>query len=229
MPEWFDDEVRSLERRSRDRELASNGDKMVLFYGSSSFTLWPEIETYFPRHRVMNHGFGGSTLVDCNEYFDRLVAGFRPAVIILYAGDNDLANGASPEDVLKALNAFITRKRQTLGAVPTAYVSIKVSPARFGIMHRIAYTNLIIQRRLAEETDVRFVDICRRMTGRGLLDFLDYYSLDSLHMNREGYRVMGKSVDEYLQGLNADGHNLDANATTVAPAWLQAGDHRRDS
>lgn len=73
--------------------------------------------------------------------------------------------------MLRHLEAFVTRKRQTIGAVPLAYVSIKVSPACLGLMHRIGYTNLIIERRLLGNADLAFVDLTRRMAARGLHAF----------------------------------------------------------
>ena len=218
MPSWFDDEVYALRARS---QAAGKRENLVLFYGSSSFTLWGDMQRYFPGVTLANHGFGGSTLEDCVEYFDTLVTAFSPRAIVLYAGDNDLANGATPEAVLQHLERFIERKRRMIGGIPLAFVSVKVSPARFHIMHRIGYTNLIIERRLYGQTDVRFVDITRRMTGRGLHDFLRYYSTDTLHMNREGYRVLGKSLSEYLDQLAASGIDLRGRETTTVPAWAE--------
>ena len=218
MPSCFDAEVDALRLRS---DAAAERESLVLFYGSSSFTLWTDIERYFPEIAVLNHGFGGSTLEDCLEYFDRLVAAFSPRAIVLYAGDNDLANGATPERVLRHLEDFITRKRQTIGAVPLAYVSIKVSPARFNLMHRIGYTNLIIERRLRGEADLAFVDLTRRMTARGLHAFLRYYSTDPLHMNREGYRLLGRCISEYLDTLAASGTQFSRAKACTVPAWAE--------
>jgi lysophospholipase L1-like esterase len=216
MPSWFDGEVAELERRSRSVRVGRNP---ILFYGSSSFTLWHDIADHFPEHNVVNHGFGGSTLADCVEYFDRLVAAFSPAVLVVYAGDNDLGDGGSPEQVLERLRAIVRRKRETLGPMPMAYVSIKISPARFALMHGIAYTNRIIERDLADVADVCFVDITRRMVGRGLGPLLAYYSEDPLHMNRDGYRVLGRSLAEYLSAVERDGGELRVRQSAVKPAW----------
>ena len=122
MPPWFDGEVADLERRTGPLR---GGRNLILFYGSSSFTLWHDIADHFPEHNVVNHGFGGSTLADCVEYFDRLVVAYAPSVIIVYAGDNDLGDGAAPEQVLERLRAIVHRKRETLGPVPMAYVRSK--------------------------------------------------------------------------------------------------------
>ncbi len=217
MPSWFDAEVADLERRTRRLRGGSN---VVLFYGSSSFTLWHDLADHFPEHTVVNHGFGGSTLADCIEYFDRLVAAYAPRVVILYAGDNDLGDGASPEQVLQRLRTIIGRKRETLGSVPMAYVSIKVSPARFGLMHGIAYTNRIIERALEPAADVHFVDITRRMVGRGLEPLLGCYGEDPLHMNRAGYRILGRSLFEYLSAIEQKIGDLRVRRSKLTPAWM---------
>ncbi|MBK8174690.1 MAG: GDSL family lipase [Rhodospirillales bacterium] len=216
MTSWFDDEVSALERRTLSAQGSVNP---ILFYGSSSFTLWHDIEQHFPGYNVVNHGFGGSTLADCIQYFDRLVVPIAPRMVVVYAGDNDLADGASPEAVLSRVATLVRRKRDALGAVPMAFVSIKVSPARFAIMHRIAYTNLIVERALFEQQDVRFVDITRRMVGRGMGSLLELYSEDPLHMNRDGYRVLARSLFEYITGIERHAGDLRVGTALAHPAW----------
>lgn len=199
MPEWFDAEVAALEERTRGRR---GEDGLVLFYGSSTFTLWHDLETQFPGLNVVNHGFGGSTMADCIEYFDRLVTPMAPRALVLYAGDNDLDNGATPELVRERVEYFLLRKRAALGPIPMAYVSIKISVARLPIAHKIAYTNRIIERSLFPRADVRYLDITRRMVGRGLPGLRTCYTDDPLHMNATGYRIWQASLAEYLGGLN---------------------------
>lgn len=46
----------------------------VLFIGSSSIRLWPNLDRIFPCRTVLNRGFGGSQMSDVLFYFDRLVA-----------------------------------------------------------------------------------------------------------------------------------------------------------
>lgn len=214
MPNWFDAEVDALIART---SAAGTGDGAVLFYGSSSFTLWHDLDRHFPAFAVVNHGFGGSTLSDCLACFDRLVVPVAPGAIILYAGDNDLDQGVAPEAVLALVRHFIARKRAALGAVPMAYVSIKVSPARLHFMHRIGYTNRIVERALAAEPEVTFLDVTRRMVGRGMEAWRRYYGDDPLHMNAEGYRLWARAIGEYLAALGAEGYPLRRRAP-AAPA-----------
>ncbi|MCP5365060.1 MAG: GDSL family lipase [Hyphomicrobiales bacterium] len=218
MPSWFDDEVSALEKRTAPRR---HQDNLVLCYGSSTFTLWDDMEAHFPGYNVVNHGFGGSTLEDCLEYFDRLVTPLNPRAVVLYAGDNDLDNGASPEKVLDMIETFIALKRDALGPdIPLAFVSIKVSRAREHFMHKIGYTNRIAERRLADEPDVTYVDFTRRLVGRGYAPWAECFTYDPLHMNEEGYRVLGKTIWEYLDRLDRETGSLKVRDTGVAPAWM---------
>ena len=59
------------------------------------------------------------------------------------------------------------------------------------------------------------------MIGRGLGPLLAYYSDDPLHMNRDGYRVLGRSLAEYLSTVERDTGDLRVRRSTVEPAWLQ--------
>ena len=65
----------------------------VLFIGSSSIRLWTTLATDFPQVRTINRGFGGSEIDDSTYFADRIVAPYRPGAIVMYAGDNDLADG----------------------------------------------------------------------------------------------------------------------------------------
>ena len=40
----------------------------ILFAGSSSFTMWTDVQDYFPGYTIINRGFGGSTLQDWIRY-----------------------------------------------------------------------------------------------------------------------------------------------------------------
>src|ERR1043166_8566108 len=103
----------------------------VLFYGSSSIRLWTTLAQDFAGVPLVNHGFGGSTLADCIGEMERLVFPLQPRAIVLYAGDNDLDQGAQPEDVLARFQAFVKSAHERLGKIPILFLSVKPSPIRF--------------------------------------------------------------------------------------------------
>jgi hypothetical protein len=80
---------------------------------------------------VINRGFGGSAIADSTYCADRIVAPYQPRLIVMCAGDNDVAEGHSAQQVAGDFKAFVPRVRRDLPAVPVVYVSIKPSVARW--------------------------------------------------------------------------------------------------
>ena len=93
----FAAEILALEARDRAAQPAAGG---IVFVGSSTFRLWSTLTTDFPGQHVLNRGCGGSTLPQVNRVMPRMVLPYRPHLVVLYGGDNDLAAGRPPDDVL---------------------------------------------------------------------------------------------------------------------------------
>src|SRR5690606_16510893 len=80
---------------------------------------------YFPGLPVINRGFGGSQVSDVLEYFDRVVVPYKPRVIVLYSGDNDIKGGKSPETVFEHVKTFVELINEK---VPSAQRIIIIPP-----------------------------------------------------------------------------------------------------
>src|SRR5262245_59767819 len=92
---WYEEEVERLER-----EIAAIKYKsQLIFYDSSSIRLWHTLHEAFKRYNPINLGFGGSTLVACYYFFNRIMEPLHPKHFIIYAGDNDLGDGKNPGEV----------------------------------------------------------------------------------------------------------------------------------
>src|SRR5262249_15397773 len=89
-------EIRAFEPKDREEPLEQGS---VLFLGSSSIRLW-DTANAFPEVRSVNRGFGGSQIVDSIHYAGRIAIPYKPRLIVFYAGDNDIAAGKSPEEVV---------------------------------------------------------------------------------------------------------------------------------
>ena len=61
----------------------------IVFVGSSSIRLW-DLQRDFPDLRMLNRGFGGSQVADSAHFAERIVIPYRPRIVVLYAGDNDM-------------------------------------------------------------------------------------------------------------------------------------------
>jgi hypothetical protein len=100
----------------------------VLFVGSSSIRLWDNLEQQFNTAPiVVKRGFGGSRMEDCAAYLSRLVIPYKPRTVVVYAGENDLAEGRRPEQVLRSFTRFVEGVRAALP--PPASPMCRSSPA----------------------------------------------------------------------------------------------------
>jgi lysophospholipase L1-like esterase len=170
----------------------------VLFVGSSSIRLWDSLAADFPDRAVINRGFGGSRIPDATYYADRLVAPYHPRAIVLYAGDNDLAEGCSPEQVRDAFSAFVRRARSLDAGVPIAFVAIKPSVARKNLLPQIRRANALVRRYAQSETGVTYLDVFTPMLGHDGQPQAAWFGPDGLHMNRRGYVLWTGVVRRWL-------------------------------
>jgi hypothetical protein len=92
---WYHEDIKRLEKERAELTY----DPKLIFYGSSSITLWDTLYADFKEYKPVNLGFGGSTLAACVWFFEQVVAPYNPEAIILYAGDNDLGDGRHAEEV----------------------------------------------------------------------------------------------------------------------------------
>ena len=86
--EGFDQEIKKLILK-KDKLISKK--KLIVFYGSSSFRLWNNLNEDFKPYNVLNFGFGGAFIEDCIRYFDGLFSNINPIAFVLYVGGNDLS------------------------------------------------------------------------------------------------------------------------------------------
>jgi lysophospholipase L1-like esterase len=158
------------------------------------------VGSYFPGYTIINRGFGGSTLQDVIRYAREIIYPYHPKQIVIYCGDNDLANSDSVTATM-VYNRFVKLYdliRSHLGEVDIVYVSIKPSPSRQKLMPRMEEANDLIRDFMAKYSHATFVDVYHPMlTAAGQPSdslFLD----DKLHMNEKGYRIWQQILLPYL-------------------------------
>ncbi|AKJ30308.1 SGNH/GDSL hydrolase family protein [Caldimonas brevitalea] len=172
----------------------------VVFVGSSSIRLWSDLEQQFELPPVvLKRGFGGSTLRDCAEHADRLVTRYRPRLVVVYAGDNDLAQGRTPDEVLDSFAEFVRSVRRELPAVRIAYVSIKPSPSRRGLMPLARQTNEMIERYTGSVPGLAYIDVYTPMLGADGEPREELFGPDALHLNQDGYGLWKRIIEAHLR------------------------------
>ena len=191
--QWYEAEVRALERA---RTGCAIGDRTPVFYGSSSMRLWDTLaEDVGPG--ILNLAFGGSTLEACDHFFARLVAPVNPRSLLLYAGDNDLGDGRTVDQVLGWFRSLADKVEDSLGAIPFGFISVKPSPARFPIVDRIRRVNELVRKEIEARPSGYYVDVFPAMLNEAGRPRTELYFEDGLHLNREGYRLWGSILQPY--------------------------------
>lgn len=161
----------------------------VVFVGSSSIVKWTSLAKDFPDLKVINRGFGGSELADSVFYADRVVIPYRPRAVVLYAGDNDLKAGKTPEKVYGDFKAFVAKVHAALPQTRIVYIGVKPSPSRWDIKDQGLKTNALIAAECAKDKRLRFVDVWQPMLDAKGEPRRELFVQDMLHMNPEGYKI----------------------------------------
>ena len=173
----------------------------TVFYGSSSIRLWDNMAQCFPGIPVVNRGFGGSTLAECLGMLPRVIFPLCPAALVLYAADNDLDQGASPEHAHWLFGQFVDRIREPFPDLPIAYISVKPSPARFWNLGNIRRANELIQGAAATYTGVSFLNLFPLMLNPEGGSRPELFTEDGLHMNSAGYELWATQIRPWLDAL----------------------------
>lgn len=171
----------------------------VLFLGSSTIVRWKTLARDFPDQPVINRGFGGSQIADCLFYADRIVIPYRPRLIVLRAGGNDIHVGKSPEQVAADFKAFVEKVRTGLPGVRIAYLPINASPSRWANADREKKANELIRQYIATGKNLDYIDAYDVTLGPDGKPREDLFVKDRLHFNEEGYKVLTPIVRKYLK------------------------------
>ena len=170
----------------------------VLLIGSSSIRFWTTAAQDFPGVPVINRGFGGSAIADSTFYVDRIVTPYHPRVIVMYAGDNDIGEGATPADVIGDFQAFVARVRHDLPQVKIVYISIKPSLARETLWPQMREANEGIAHWMQGKPGMHFVDIAPVMLDKAGRPRAELLREDGLHMKPAGYAIWVSALKPVL-------------------------------
>ncbi len=194
MPPKWEATIAGFEKRDREQPVAPG---QVLFVGSSSIVKWKTAES-FPNVPLINRGFGGSQLTDVLQYFDRVVAVYKPRMIVLYAGDNDVGAGKSAETIAATYRQFAKRVRETLPETKILWVAIKPSPKRWALRETAMAANALVKAEIEKAPGDIYFDAWTLLLNDQGEPNPDYYVADKLHLSPAGYAVWNKALAPLL-------------------------------
>lgn len=174
--------------------------KAILLVGSSSFRLWDNWQDYFPGKKMINRGFGGSSLPDVIRYADEVIFKYRPKQIIIYCGENDFAasDTVSVPTVVDRFKTLFAMIRAKYKRVPVAFVSMKPSPSRQKFLTKYVAANAAIKDFLATQKRTAYIDVYTPMLQPDGNVMTDIFKADNLHMNAKGYAIWKQVMEPYL-------------------------------
>ncbi len=172
--------------------------KAVEFIGSSSIRKWTNAPAQFPKHKVFLRGFGGSHLSDSVAFADRIVIPYQPGLILLYAGDNDIAAGKSPQQVFADFKSFVAKVHASLPRARIAFIAIKPSPSREKFLAPTREANRLIREFIAGQERLIYLDVFTPMLNAEGRPRPDLFLSDRLHLNDAGYKLWASIVSPIL-------------------------------
>lgn len=173
----------------------------VLFVGSSSIRLW-KVDKAFPAWNAINRGFGGSQLSDSVRHVDLLVIRHKPRAVVVYAGDNDINGGKTPEQVSQDFAAFEKAVHAALPETHIFFIAIKPSTRRWQLADTMQQANRLIESQCEEKSNCHFVDIWDAMLGEDGKPRPELLQKDGLHLTPAGYDIWNTATKKALESAS---------------------------
>ncbi len=192
----FESSIRAFEKADQNNPPEAGG---ILFVGSSSIRMW-DTDKWFPEQKVINRGFGGSQTSDVLHFFDRVVKKYEPSKIVFYCGDNDIAHGKTPKEVVADFRTLMKNIRQTVPGATVYYLPIKPSIKRWDMWDDMDAVNQKVQKMAERHDDLVYVDTATVLLNDEGQPRDDVFANDGLHLNETGYElwtdVVNKAISE---------------------------------
>jgi lysophospholipase L1-like esterase len=195
----FETDILSFEKADAAQSPATHG---TVFVGSSTFTLWKDLEKTFSEFKPLNRGFGGSTFPDINHYVKRIVTKYQPDRIVLYAGTNDIAElHHSGARVFADFKKFVSEVKADLPKAEIYFVSMSMAPCRRQFAAEYQRGNLLIRNYINSASHLHYIDVLPVMRNKSSELRTELFGPDELHMNPGGYALWTPVIRKALQNI----------------------------
>ena len=200
-PAIWERQIRRFEKADRQSFPRAGG---IVFTGSSSIRFWVSLQRDFAPLTVLNRGFGGAQIDHVTHFADRILLAYRPAAIVLYAGENDIAGvmfskRKTADELLDAFRTFCVRIHEQLPEVSIYFVSIKPPSRRLKSWRQMQRANALIREWCASDVRLQYVDVVPAMLDAEGKPRRDVFKWDGIHLNDKGYAIWTSIVKPMLE------------------------------
>jgi lysophospholipase L1-like esterase len=193
-PTRFNEKVKQINEENPPQ----NNQNTIVFTGSSTIRMWKSLQEDFPKHELVNSGFGGSQASDLLYFLNELVLVYNPSKVFIYEGDNDISAGKSSEEILDDYKNITTKIHESGPETEIILISPKPSVARWELKDKYLDFNSKLKKFAAGKKNVKYADLWRPMLDKNKEPMKDIFIEDNLHMNQKGYAIWAKIIRKYL-------------------------------
>lgn len=184
-PLKFEEAIQHFEVADKKQPPPQDG---IVCIGSSSMVGWhDDIKSDLAPLTIIPRGFGGSNMNDALYFADRIVLPYKPRAVVIYEGDNDVAQSISPQKVADTFQAFVEKVHKELPNCRIYFLSIKPSILRWHMWPEMSEANGLIAAKCQEDKRLTFVDVASSMLDEEGKPREEFFQEDNLHMTRAGY------------------------------------------
>ena len=194
-PNRFKEQVSQL--KTAEHHVQHNKQRVV-FTGSSSVKMWKDVQDRFPEYDVINNGFGGSHFSDLIYFYDDLVKPFKPEILFIYEGDNDINGEKRPGRIVRDAKKLHRIIRGDFPDTKIIFISPKPSIKRWNLKRKYEKLNRKLERFSKRKNNTEFADVWNAMLDKNGKVFQDIFLKDNLHMNKKGYDIWEEVLNDYL-------------------------------
>ncbi|NOT61838.1 MAG: hypothetical protein HOP19_16615 [Acidobacteria bacterium] len=170
----------------------------ILLVGDSQFFRWQTLAEDLPDFTIINRGIDSFQFSDILHFYDRLVTPYKPRMIVLHVGGNDVHNGKTAEQVLADFKTFVAKVRAKQPKVLIAFSSLTPGPGRWDEADQRKQTNKLLKDYIATQKYLRFIDLWDAMLTKAGQPREDLWVADRIHPNHDGYLVRVKIMRPLL-------------------------------
>ena len=171
----------------------------IEFIGSSTITKWTTLAQDFPGLPVFNRGFGGSQIKDTTFFAPRIIIPYAPRIIVFHSGDNDLAAGATPEQVIADLKELVELVHAKLPETEFCYISLKPSVKRERLRLEEQKVNEGAMELSKSNSRFHYIDQYHMVTDAKGNPRPELFAADALHLSEAGYKLLVDLVHPFLK------------------------------
>jgi lysophospholipase L1-like esterase len=191
----WEKDIAAFERMDRTNPPPQGG---LLFIGSSTIRFWTTLANDFPGQSVINRGFGGSEILDATHFADRIVFPYKPKLIFLRAGGNDLWAGKTPEQVFQDYKDFVKTVHSRLPESQIVFISLSPSIKRWTQAEKEKAVNGMVEELVRENRNLKYIDTWSVPLDKDGTPKPELFRDDQLHFNAAGYRLLVERVRPFV-------------------------------